>query len=113
MVSPEKIQELRAVVDFWKFRVEENKRHLATIVARRDLQATTGRCGHDYMAPIVDMKSRELSDCQRGLRRAQANLGRELEAAGMSPMTTETVPGSASGVSARSRASPSLHHPSP
>ena len=79
MVSPEKIQELRAVVNFWKFRVDESKGHLQKLTAREAAQADDDHCGRNFMHTLVDMKTRELSDSQRGLRRAQANLGRALE----------------------------------
>ena len=82
MVTPEKIQELRAVVEFWKFRVDESKRHLQELLARQAALTVDDRCGQSFMATLVEMKSRELAEAQRGRRRAQARLGQELESAG-------------------------------
>ena len=91
MVTPEKIQELRAVVDFWKFRVDESKRHLQNLLARQTALTVADRCGQSFMATLVEMKSRELAESQRGLRRAQANLGRELESAGEADTATTSA----------------------
>ena len=79
MVLPEKIQELRAVVNFWKSRVDETRHQLQKLLARQVAQPADDRCGQSIMVTLVAMKSRELADSQRGLRRAQANLGRSLE----------------------------------
>lgn len=85
--SQEKVQELNAVVQFWKFRVDELRRHLDRVLARQVAQPQS------YMQPLIEMKTRELADSQRGLRKAQASLGRLLEAAHAepSPACSETA----------------------
>ena len=75
--SQEKLQELNAVVQFWKFRVDELRRHLDKVLARQAAQPQS------YMLPLIEMNTRELADSQRGLRKAQATLGRLAEAAGV------------------------------
>ena len=86
--SQEKVQELNAVVQFWKFRVDELRRHLDKVLARQAAQPQS------YMLPLIEMKTRELGDSQRGLRKAQASLGRLLEVAreeAMSIVGSETA----------------------
>jgi hypothetical protein len=80
-VTAEKVEELRAVASFWKFRVDESKRHLERLVARK---STHPDDGHTYLETLIEMKSRELGEWQRGLRKAQANFGRALEQSGIS-----------------------------
>ena len=91
MVTPEKIQELRAVVEIWKFRVDESKRHLQELLARQAALTVDDRCGQSFMATLVEMKSKELAESQRGLRRAQANLGQALESAGTADTATTSA----------------------
>ena len=79
--SQEKLQELNAVVQFWKFRVDELRRHLDKVLARQAAQPQS------YMVPLIEMKTRELADSQRGLRKAQATLGRLAEAAVVQKLT--------------------------
>ena len=90
-ISQEKLQEMNAVVQFWKFRVDELRRHLDQVVARQAVQPQS------YMLPLIEMKARELADSQRGLRKAQATRGRLLDEAGVeNPMfmdNGETVSG--------------------
>lgn len=81
IASQEKLQELNAVVQFWKFRVDELRRHVDKVLARQAAQPQS------YMLPLIEMKSRELADSQRGLRKAQATLGRALELAGLDKPT--------------------------
>ena len=113
MVSPDKVHELRAVVNFWKYQADALRRHLQTLQLRQAAQAEDDRCGRNYMGTLVEMKARELSECQRSLRRAQASLGRALEltpvpAFTVEPPTLESplpLPvGEMNGVERRSRA---------
>ena len=84
--SPEKLQELNAVVQFWKFRVDELRRHLDKVLAHQTAQQQS------YMVPLIEMKTRELADSQRGLRKAQATLGQLSETAGIQKPTVGVEP---------------------
>lgn len=75
-VSIEKVAELQAVANFWKFRVDDTRRQLDRLVTR---QAALPEEIRRYTATLIDLKLRELCESQRGLRKAQANLGRVLE----------------------------------
>ena len=78
-ITAEKVDELRAIARFWKIRVDEDKRHLAKLTSRHP-----GHADDDiYLAPLIEMKIRELTESQRGLRKAQASLGRAMEMAGI------------------------------
>jgi hypothetical protein len=79
-VTNEKIQELHAVVKFWKFRVDETRRHLDQLIADNDARPNA------YMEPLIEMKTRELTESQRGLRKAQAGLGRLVEDSGQTAL---------------------------
>ena len=76
-ISQEKLQELNAVVQFWKFRVDELRQHLDKVIARQAAQPQS------YMLALIEMKTRELADAQRGLRKSQGTLGHLLDAAGV------------------------------
>lgn len=83
MVPVEKMQELGAVVRFWKSRIDGLAAELGMLQELRMLARPGGdRYAADRLLREIKKKSVELADTEQSLRQAQRGLGEALENAG-------------------------------
>lgn len=83
MVEVEKMQELSAVVNFWKSRIDSLNGQLDMMQDSRTQGRPSGdRYAADRLLREIKRKNAEIADTARSLKKAQRELGNAIESTG-------------------------------